>query len=94
MSGERAHRAWRCQRLEQRGFINQLERNDGYSMARPPEQVTASELMDVAFELVDDSSVRCANPLLERLREAQRALAAETTLAGLAGPKDAPGASG
>ena len=81
------------QRLEQRGFINQLERNDGYSMARPPEQVTASELMDVAFELVDDSSARCANPLLERLREAQRALAAETTLAGLAAPKDAPSGS-
>ena len=70
-------------RLEQRGFINQLERNDGYSMARPPEQITASELMDVAFELVDDTSVRCQTPLLERLREAQRALASKTTLAGL-----------
>jgi YihY family inner membrane protein len=70
-------------RLEQRGFIHQLERNDGYVMARPPEQVAASDLMDVAFELVDDTSVRYATPLLAKLRDAQRRLAAETTLDGL-----------
>ncbi|MEE2682259.1 MAG: YhjD/YihY/BrkB family envelope integrity protein [Planctomycetota bacterium] len=73
-------------RLEQRGFIHQLERNEGYVMARPPEQVAASDLMDVAFELVDDTSVRYANPLLARLRDAQRRLTAETTLAALHGP--------
>ena len=72
-------------RLEQRGFIHQLERNDGYVMARPPEQVAASDLMDVAFELVDDTSVRYATPLLAKLRDAQRRLAAETTLDGLHG---------
>ena len=71
------------ERLEQRGFLHQLERGEGYVLARPPEQVSASELMDVAFELVDDTSVRCDNPLLARLRDAQRRLVAETTLAGM-----------
>ena len=72
-------------RLEQRGFIHQVERNDGYALARPAEQVSARELMDVAFELVDDTSVRYETPLLGKLRDAQRRLAADTTLAGLHG---------
>ena len=71
------------ERLEQRGFLHQLERGEGYVLARPPEQVSAGELMDVAFELVDDTSIRCENPLLERLRDAQRRLIGETTLAGM-----------
>ena len=71
------------ERLEQRGFLHQLERGEGYVLARPPEQVSAGELMDVAFELVDDTSIRCDNPLLERLRDAQRRLIGETTLAGM-----------
>ena len=73
-------------RLEQRGFIHQLERNDGYVMARPPEQVEASDLMNVAFELIDDTSVRYGTPLLGKLRDAQRKLTAGTTLAGLHAP--------
>ena len=75
-------------RLEKRGFLNRLERDDSFALARPPEQISASELMDVAFELVDDAASKARTPMLERLREVQRALAAKTTLAGLTAPND------
>ena len=71
-------------RLERRGFLNRLERDDSFALARPPAQIEASELMDVAFELVDDAASKVHTPMLEHLREVQRRLAAETTLAGLA----------
>lgn len=74
-------------RLERRGFLNRLERDDSFALARPPAQIEASELMDVAFELVDDAASKVHTPMLEHLREVQRRLAAETTLAGLATPE-------
>ena len=72
------------ERLEARGFLHQVEGGDGYVLARPPEQIKASELMDVAFELVDDTATsRQLPPILEKLRDAQRALAAKSSLKSL-----------
>lgn len=68
-------------RLERRGFLHRVERDDSFALTRPPEQIVASELMDVAFELVDDTAYKMRTPMLERLREVQRGLAATTTLA-------------
>ena len=72
------------ERLEARGYLHQVEGADGYVLARPPEQIQASELMDVAFELVDDTATsRQLPPILEKLRDAQRALAAKSSLKSL-----------
>jgi membrane protein len=72
------------ERLELRGFLHQVDGGDGYVLARPPEQIQASELMDVAFELVDDTSrTRQLPPILEKLRDAQRALASKSSLKSL-----------
>jgi YihY family inner membrane protein len=75
-------------RLERRGFLHHVERDDSFALARPPEQISAGELMDVAFELVDDTAYKVRTPMLERLREVQRGLAANTTLAGLTTPTE------
>jgi len=75
-------------KLEQRGFLHHVERDDSFALARPPEQLEASELMEVAFELVDDTAYKVRTPMLERLREAQKSLAKHTTLAGLNSPAE------
>lgn len=73
------------ERLEQRGYLHEVDGGQGFVLARPPEQIRASELMDVAFELVDETATgRVLPPILERLREAQRTLASRSTLEGLA----------
>ena len=74
------------ERLEQQGFIHQVERNESFVLARPPEQIEASDLMDVAFSLVDDATAtaRDTPPILGRLREVQRTLTARTSLKSIA----------
>ena len=64
-----------------------LNRVDGdeerVCLARAPESISAAELIDVAFQLVDDDSRGRPSGLIDRLREAQRNLASQQTLAGL-----------
>ena len=71
------------ERLEQRDFLHEVEGGDNFALARPPEQISASDLMDVAFDLVDDTAIKAHAPILERLRDVQRKLAANTTLLAL-----------
>ena len=53
------------------------------SLARPPEQVTADELIQIGYQLVDASGLGQRSSLVERLRAAQQQLAERTTLASL-----------
>jgi len=66
---------------------NLLHRLDGPSdtvaLAKPPEQITGVELLEVAFRLVDSGQPAAGSRLLDRLRQAQRDLVATTTLATL-----------
>ncbi|MCH2145521.1 MAG: YihY family inner membrane protein [Phycisphaerales bacterium] len=72
------------ERLELRGFLHQVEPKGKFVLAKPPEQIQAGELMDVAFELVDDAAIaRIETPILDGLREAQRTLAAKRSLKSL-----------
>lgn len=69
------------ERLEQHGFLHAVEDGAGFTLARPPKDIPARALMDVAFELVDDTALRQPSPLLAGLRDAQRQFTAKTSLA-------------
>lgn len=72
-------------RLADEGLVHRLENavEDTFSLARPPESIPAQMLIDIGFSLVDDASCGRKSPLLDRLREAQRSMAAQSTLASL-----------
>ena len=73
-------------RLEKRGFIHQIDQKQAFVLARAPEHITASQLMDVAFELVDEGAIHLQSPLLETMRQAQKSPVEKTTLASLIPP--------
>lgn len=85
------------EKLVQEEVLHRLERDDNaVSLARLPEQISGDQLMEIGFSLVDDTTAAERTPILKRLREVQRSLAAEMTLEGLleAAPKiQAAGAS-
>ena len=66
---------------------NLLHRLDGptdtVTLAKPPDQISGVELLEVAFRLVDSGQPTDGSKLLGRLRQAQRDLVATTSLAGL-----------
>jgi membrane protein len=66
------------------GILHRLDREDGaVSLARPPDQISADELIEVGYRLADEGVER-RSALIERLRDAQKALAEQVTLANLA----------
>jgi membrane protein len=66
------------------GILHRLDREDGaVALARPPDQVSADELIEVGYRLADEGVER-RSALIERLREAQKRLAGQMTLANLA----------
>jgi membrane protein len=70
-------------RLGEADFVNRLDREDGaVCLARPPDQITADQLIEIGFHLVDEGAGERSS-LLDQLRDAQRSLAAESTLATL-----------
>jgi membrane protein len=72
------------ERLAEAGFIHRLDREDGaVSLARPPDKITADELIELGYKIVDEG-VGEQSSFLKRLREVQRTIAAESTLAMLA----------
>ena len=82
------------QRLIEAGLLHRLDRDDGaVSLARPPERIAASELIDVGFALVDEGGIERKPAILLQLRDAQRSLAAQATLAGLL-PAQPPATAG
>ena len=77
-------------RLVREGILHRIEGDDlAVSLARPPETIAASELMEVGFALADDSASRLDLPLLRRLRAAQLELASSVTLGALSGNEGA-----
>ncbi|MHC4129775.1 MAG: YhjD/YihY/BrkB family envelope integrity protein [Planctomycetota bacterium] len=66
------------------GILHRLDREDGaVALSRPPDQVSADELIEVGYRLADEGVER-RSALIGRLREAQKALAGQVTLANLA----------
>ena len=66
------------------GILHRLDRDDGaVALARPPDQVSADELIEVGYRLADEGVER-RSALIERLRDAQKSLAGQVTLAALA----------
>ena len=57
--------------------------NDAVILAKPPEKVTADELLQIGFHLVDHGRQHHNSHLVDRLRDVQRKLVAETSLATL-----------
>jgi membrane protein len=71
-------------RLIDAGLIHRLDGKDGaVSLAKPPEHVSAAQLVEIGFRMVDEGSFGRRSALSERLRDAQKSLAADVTLATL-----------
>jgi membrane protein len=67
------------------GVVHRLDRGDGaVGLARPPDQVSADELIEVGYRMADEGGVERRSALIERLRDAQKSLAGKITLANLA----------
>jgi membrane protein len=65
--------------------LHRLDRADGaVGLARPPDQVSADELIEIGYRMADEGGVERRSALIERLREAQKSLAGQMTLANLA----------
>ncbi|MCH8822981.1 MAG: YihY/virulence factor BrkB family protein [Planctomycetes bacterium] len=73
-------------RLVEASFLHRLERADGaVALAQPPDQLSADQLIEIGFKMVDEASPGRKSALLTKLRDAQRKLAQQVTLANLAG---------
>jgi membrane protein len=67
------------------GFLHRLQGSETLvSLARPPEGIAAAEVVEVGFRMADRGAGR-RDSFLNRLRDAQRALAASATLAQILG---------
>jgi len=70
--------------LCQAGFLHRLERDpNAVCLARPPEEVPTDRLLDIGFRLADEGGERWLTAFAARLRDQQRALASNVTLASL-----------
>ena len=73
--------ALRLSRLEEEELVHRLVRpEDAVSLSRPPEQISGGQLLEIGYQLVQEAT---PGPLLSRLREAQKAVLSESTLATL-----------
>ena len=72
------------QRLVQDGWLHRVEdRETAFSLAKPPEQIDANELMDLGFRMVDEGGSGRSSALVQRLRDAQQTAASGISLAAL-----------
>ncbi|MGI9176895.1 MAG: hypothetical protein ACR2IT_03455, partial [Pirellulales bacterium] len=75
--------------LSQQGFVHRLATLEAsFTLARPPEDITADSLLECGESMLYDRHGRRTSRAIEALRRAQRKLAADTTLAGLGRPAD------
>ncbi len=67
------------------GFLHRLDRGDGsVALAQPPDQVSADELIEIGYHMADEGTTGARSVIIQRLREAQKKLAGQITLAKLA----------
>ncbi len=67
------------------GVLHRLDRVDGsVAMARPPDQITADEIIEIGYRMCDESEASRSSVIIQRLRDVQKNLAGQTTLAKLA----------
>ncbi len=67
------------------GVLHRLDREDGaVTLARPPDQISADELIDIGYRMVDEGAAGRHSVIIQKLRDAQRKLAGQMTLARLA----------
>ena len=59
------------------------------SIVKPPEQISAIELTELGFQMIDESGRKRRSALLRQFREAQRAVAAGKTLGQIISAKPA-----
>jgi DNA-binding IscR family transcriptional regulator len=72
--------------LVEAGILHRLETESGaVALARPPEQISADQLIEIGFRMVDEGGTDDRPALLDHLRDAQKNLARKATLASLAG---------
>lgn len=83
------------ERLVAAGHLHRLDRDDGaVTLARPPEQISADALIEIGFAMVDDVGADQRGSILRRLRDAQRQLAGQLTLAALTASTHTPATAG
>ncbi len=71
-------------RLVSKGYLHRVDgQEDSVSLAKPAESISADRLIEIGYALVDEAGVGRQSALMQRLRDAQRALASQSTLAGL-----------
>ena len=66
------------------GIVHRLDQDGSIAMARPPDQVSAGELLDIGYRMCDESEAARSSPIIRRLRDAQKGLAGQITLDKLA----------
>ena len=70
-------------RLVDEGLLHQMRGEEGFSLAQPADQIDASQLLDIGFALVDSEPTQ--STFLQRMRQAQRAVASRETLVSVMG---------
>jgi membrane protein len=59
------------ERLADRGFLVRLQTADQFALSRPLEKIQAREILDIGFNLADESTRSSPPALLDKLRDAQ-----------------------
>ncbi len=70
--------------LTEAGIVHRLDQDGSIAMARPPDQISAEELLEIGYRMCDESEAARASTIIRRLRDAQKGLAGQITLAKLA----------
>ncbi len=66
------------------GIVHRLDQDGSIAMARPPDQISAEELLEIGYRMCDESEAARSSTIIRRLRDAQKSLAGQITLAKLA----------
>jgi membrane protein len=75
-------------RLVERGVLHRVEgKEPGVTLARPPEQISGDALLEIGYSLADEGGAGRQSLLIQRLRDAQRNLAGQATLASILAQK-------
>lgn len=79
-------------RLVQESVLHRVDgmAGEAVTLAQSPDKINADRLIEIGYALVDEAGVGRQSAMMGRLREAQRTLARQATLASLLPPTPAP----